>query len=135
MGYETYYTGTLTITPQIPEPFPACFTDVTEDTAFILRNEAGEQNVVLKDDGTFGVVGDPGVTLAEVCWDESTKADIGEYVESLVKFVKREGSEANGVVDCQGEEHRDIYRYRVVNNAIGTERPKLVWPNGDEETL
>lgn len=139
MGYDTYFWGSIKVEPQIPEnrwpgwggPAPAVF---FTDGVLTLNNVDGARSVGIKPDGTIGVIGDPGHTEILCELDESIRGDIGEELQRAVDWALAEGATTlEGTIDAQGEENHDRYRYRVAGGVIHSERPKLVWPNGDEQ--
>lgn len=65
----------------------------------------------------------------------SDTEEVVKAIQALVRLAAKHRSKVNGAFYCHGEETADIWRIRVKDNKVLSERPTLVWPNGEEEKL
>lgn len=131
MGYYTYITGDLTITPAIDEAKFKDFADRNADEgyfSFALRQ--GDEDVQLVN-GVITVVGKtPDVTEVGLNFDESIKAyDFRDAVTLLVGRAKDLGHRVDGAFYGDGEESDDFWRIGVDNNVISSEGGEIVYPS------
>jgi hypothetical protein len=128
MGYYTYITGGLEISPPIDE---SKFTEfVGDDSYFTFELVPGDEDVQLIN-GIITVVGQSaGHTDVNLNFDESIKAyDFEDHVNRLVGRAKSLGHQADGAFYGDGEESEDFWRLGVDNNALSTESGEIVYPS------
>jgi hypothetical protein len=135
MGYTTSFQGEIEIRPPIPwgliqdSPFlPEKAKDHRNgrDLMFRITEEA-----VDTDDGRL--YRRSAAALVSTWEDEARGYDIVKHLqEAIDAFPDREFV---GRLDCEGEEAADIWRLEVHDRRAVEVRPRIVWPNGDEERV
>jgi len=131
MGYYTYITGGVEITPPIDENQ---FKDVIGSDGecyFVLTDQVDGDEDVQIINGQITVVGQTaGHSQVDIAFEESVKAyDFDGQVQTLVETAKKHGHTVNGQFDGDGEESEDFWRVNIVNNKIIAESGSIVFPS------
>ena len=130
MGYYTYITGSVDVTPEIDPSHLAqiqaleCF----QEEYFVI----GESRATQGGD-TLGLVNGvvtvipghkiPGYTHIKVGFDESIKAyDFDSQVQTLVDELDQLGYQVNGNFDGDGEESDDFWRLDIQGNVVTSKK-------------
>lgn len=129
MGYSTYVTGAITITPPIPWSEVEDSPFVTLDRAWVERDvrfhiaeafENGADGVVLSWRRADAVV---------PAHEDSYKAyDINEHLQELVD-AHGAGRVFSGYLSGEGEDNDDMWRLYVRDGRAVRVKPEIVWPD------
>ncbi len=131
MGYYTRFSGEIRIDPPIP------FEDAA-DSAFVLPEGPGfiKADVALKV-SEIPVDGQPGA-YRRVCVAIVEASQFSKYnaVEEVQQIIDRWGAGRTftGRFDAKGEESGDIWRLEIHDGRAVEVRPRIVWPDGTEES-
>lgn len=128
MGYYTYITGDLEISPPIDETKFSEFSG--DESYFTFKHIPGDEDVKLIN-GVITVVGQSsGCTEVGLASYESMKAyNFDEHVRKLVDKAKALGHVVNGAFYGDGEESEDFWRLGVEANVIFTEGGQIIYPS------
>lgn len=136
MGYNTYVHGGWRIEPPLSDK--ACeYLQLREhDDGEFRASVHGTPDDVGLVNGEIKVIPGHQYMFIEPRMDEPYKAyDTGETLDKIAETIRKAGCTGLGSIYLFGEEHNDTSRYRLNQTTLVHERPKLVWPNGDEEQL
>ncbi len=56
----------------------------------------------------------------------------GESIEKLCLFIALLDKEANGSIECRGEDNEDIWRIVIKGGKVFIERAEIVYSDGEE---
>lgn len=137
MGQSNWITGEAQISPPLDEKVVKKLSDGENLlVGYFKVEEGGEPDRVEMVDGEITVIEGNRAQVLEFGHEESGNFyDFDEACLSLVKAVKKVGSEIHGAFMFLGEDNLSISRNRFDGDKMFSEAPKLVWPNGDEEQL
>lgn len=131
MGYVTKFQGEIAIVPPIPwgdikdSPFlPERARTNDRDLKFRIAEEA-------VDTAEGRLYRRSAVALVSTWDDEARGYNIVEHLQEAVDAFP--GHEFTGRLDCAGQETGDLWRLEVHDRHAAQVRPRIVWPNGDEE--
>lgn len=131
MGYDTYVTGSLTVTPKLSERQIADLRLDEDDGDELVAQSGGEDDTVGVVDGELTVIPGKSFTLITCRYEEPFRAGgLSEtFVEAFTKIVKA-GHKVEGALYGAGEEFPDAWRLRVDNGKPVHETPEFLWPDG-----
>lgn len=137
MGYNTYVHGEIIVEPALSEALiKRLGLGRNGDVYDFVAIQDGTDDDVQLINGEITVVPGTKHTRIEPRFDEPFKAyESAEQLDKIMLAAKKAGHDANGAMYFDGEETRDFARIRVEHCVTHGERPKLVWPNGDEQQL
>lgn len=139
MGYETYYTGEARITGGILSEDTLAqegWLEAGAEEDFFIITTDGDPDDVQVVNGELTVVAGTQFQNVTMRYEERIKGyNFDERVQMLLDKVLEVGGEIHGHFRGDGEEDGDIWRIRFTGTDKVSERPKLVWPNGDEDQL
>lgn len=131
MGYNTSFTGEITITPPLPwsaindSPYlPGEAWDNGMDAKFKVAEET-----VDTDEGTL--IRREAVAVVPVTDDAYKGYDIVDTLQGIVDA--HPGHTFGGYIRAEGEEAGDIWRLAVVDGRATKVTPRIIWPDGTEE--
>lgn len=133
MGYVTNFSGEIRIEPPIPW-------GQIKDSPFLPDN-ARERNgrdlmfvvsEVQRDTDEGTVIARSAVALVSTWEDEARGYDIVEHLQEVVTAYP--GHEFVGRLDCEGERAGDLWRLEVHDRRAVKVTPRIIWPDGIEET-
>lgn len=137
MGYTTYFTGEITITPPIPwgrltgSPFlpdnarnyGGRDSDGPRDLMFRIEEQTTETDE--------GILTRRSAAALVTTWEDEMKGyDIVEHLQEVIDAFP--DHEFTGRLDCAGEESPDIWRLEIHDRRAVKVRPRIVWPDGEE---
>ncbi|MDP9904740.1 hypothetical protein [Arthrobacter bambusae] len=158
MGYNTYFSGTLTVTPPLNEHERAYL----EDFAGTRQTDPDHGPLVVDKSWSFGgntphdgkpeiwchwVADDDG----NLVWDEGEKtynhdqwlvwiiehlfgpesrAYVGEHLNNDPRLVHfTHDHVVDGIVEARGEDFDDMWRIKAVHNVVKVQHPEIVYPD------
>lgn len=134
MGYTSYIAGEITIHPPIP------WGDL-QGSAFVRTPDNKEwdrltwlrlvEDTVQTHDGTL--IRKQAIAIRPSEADELRVRNLDREVQAIIDA--HPGHTFDGVLLVTGEESPDIWRVRIVDGRAVEERPRIVWPDGTEETV
>lgn len=142
MGYSRWITGSAEVKPPLDDKTLAKIqadNNMHEDLLldYFTVEDAGDPDTVALVNGEITVI--PGTKTSMIglgIEERMNHSDFEEMCAVLAKAVHRAGSVIEGSFTIYGEDDPDISRVRFDGKG-GTidERPKLLWPNGDQEAI
>lgn len=129
MGYNTNFTGEITITPPLPwsaikdsRYLPG---DASRDLMFDIAEETTETA-----EGTL--VRREATAVVPVFEDPYKGYDIVEHLQDIVDRYGA-GHEFSGHIRAEGDDAGDIWRLAVVDGHAVRIQARIIWPDGTEE--
>jgi hypothetical protein len=121
MGYNSYISGEIVISPQV---------SVSDELDGLPTISVPKGNFVYRiKDGVSHEI----VTTNK---DEQRAGELKKELTQLVSQVQQVGRAFVGIINVEGANSRDIWRLRVDNSGkVVEERPRMIWPAGDQEQL
>jgi hypothetical protein len=140
MGYYSYATGRIMITPPLPwgavthSKFAEADFDDFGYPRSIVRFEIDTDMTVI-DDSTVSTT--KTVTVVVPVPEGAIKAyDLEDELGEIAQLVTQHGSTCVGAIVRFGEEPGDIERYFITaDGTVTTEKARLTWPDGTEVDL
>lgn len=129
MGYNTYVTGELTITP------PLTWNEFKDSPFFAADDYAPERDLKLRIeessvDTENGVLISRTAVALVMAWEDEYRAyNLMDHVQEAVDAFP--GHTWSGRLECEGEENTDLWRVVIRDGRAFRIEPRIIWPDDE----